>query len=247
MVNDCFIETWWRKNKSWLLFLLVLIAIWLVGIIFIAWFPSSEFNQSLVDKIGGSTSTSDAINLGIAIVTIALAIFAWMAYRYATKQYLINQKEEVIFKGKIDFFLKLSKLLVEIEEKIKEKSKNIYITLEGDNDFEPIDHKIEEQIVINYLMPFLEKLQDEITNILAINLIFPHKQKGEELLEQYMEKLKDDFMDEFVKISKPFSNTLSVEKINELLPTFYNKYFFKTQKEKLFKISEVFLNLDKNY
>lgn len=240
MANDCFIENWFRKDKSWLLFLFSLLIIWVIGIIVIAWFPSSEFNHSLVDKIGGSTSTSDAINLGVAIGTIALAVFAWMAYRYATKQYLINQKEEVIFKGKIDFFLKLSKLLVEIEEKIKEKSKSVYIPLEGNNDFEPIDHMIEEQIVINYLTPFLEKLQDEIKNILAINLIFPNKQKAEELLEQYMEELKNSFIDEFVKISKPFSSNRTIEEINKQLPTLYNEDFSKLKKKSYLKSVKCF-------
>lgn len=239
------IKNWLLKNKLWLLFLAGIIGAWIISVLglmlFKYWYFDLIWQESRI-------SLSNIVNLGVAIGTIALAIFAWMAYRYATKQYLMNQKEEVIFKGKIDFFLKLSKYLIEIEETIKEKSKSIYIDTEEIDKFrqQPFEHGIEMEIIM-YLSPFIEKLKDEIKNILAINLIFPNKQNAEELLKQYMEELQSAFIEEFGKISTPFSNNLNTQEINRLLPTLYNKDFFKTQKEKLFKISEVFLNLDKSH
>jgi hypothetical protein len=90
-------ENWVKKNKSWLRFLTAIISIWFISVIGIMTFKYWYFDLSW-DR--SRINLSNIINLGIVIGTIALAVFAWMAYKYATEQYLRNQKEKLIFKKK---------------------------------------------------------------------------------------------------------------------------------------------------
>lgn len=46
-------------------------------------------------------------NFFVAVGTIALAVFAWMAYKYATEQYLQNQKEKHVYDKKHDLICEI--------------------------------------------------------------------------------------------------------------------------------------------
>lgn len=77
------------KNKSWLGFLASIIGTWFVSVSVIIlikhWCIGLPWYDSRI-------SLSNALSLGSAIGAIAVAVFAWLAYKYATKQYLVQKK-----------------------------------------------------------------------------------------------------------------------------------------------------------
>lgn len=127
MTNDCCIKNWF-KNKSWLPFLFWLSIIWLVGIIVIAWFPSTGFNKYLTEKIGGSTSTSDAINFGVALGTVILAIVGWIAY----KEYWKQKKDATIYDRIIRSTSLMHTRILQFQRFIDNYAQNATLHLNGD-------------------------------------------------------------------------------------------------------------------
>lgn len=103
MNKSCIVENWIMKNKSWIFFLSYMIGIWIIFLIGIMCYKKHHLQVSFMDSL---PSLSNIINLGIAIGTIALTVFAWIAYKYATNQY-IEQK-------KIDHVLNSTKIISSI-------------------------------------------------------------------------------------------------------------------------------------
>lgn len=88
MATDCIIENWIMRNKPWLVFLVWIIGTWILSVFGIMLFKYWYFDLSWDDS---RISLSNIINLGVAIGTIALVIFAWIAYKSYWKQKKDNE------------------------------------------------------------------------------------------------------------------------------------------------------------
>lgn len=252
MGNDCYIENWFKKNKSWILFILGLIIIWVIGIVVIAWFSNSKLNKALIGILGGSINTSDAINLGVAIGTIALAVFAWMAYKYATEQYLQNQKEKLIFKKKTLALTNICNAIIMAEFTLKEQSESTIIWIEEnpetnsmeiskmlDQEELQISSEEEESKVIRLLTPFLKKIDQAIYDLTELNILFSHSTND---IETMLDKLKTEFSQELCRASKPFGNgqIKTRDDLQNVIGKIYNRDIFKRWKKELNHIAKEF-------
>lgn len=97
MKNDCCIENWIMKNKTWLWFLFSIIAAWVISAIGLMTFKCWYFDLSWHDS---RISLSNIIGLGGTIGAIAVAVFAWMTYKYAIVQYVEQQNARALWEKK---------------------------------------------------------------------------------------------------------------------------------------------------
>lgn len=96
MPDNCIVENWLAKNKSWLMFLAWIMGIWIIFLLglmlFKCWYFDLIWQESRI-------SLSNIVNLGVAIGTIALAIFAWIAYKSYWKQKKMQQYMTVLLEA----------------------------------------------------------------------------------------------------------------------------------------------------
>lgn len=95
MNNECMIENWIMRNKSWLGFLLAIIVIWIVSVIGIMRYKMYHLGILWYDSY---LSLSNIINLGIVIGTISLAVFAWFGYKQQRQNEFIRDNRAEIIK-----------------------------------------------------------------------------------------------------------------------------------------------------
>ena len=151
-------ENWTKKNKSWLGFLACIICAWFVSVIGIIgikhWCIGLPWYDSRI-------SLSNALSLGSAIGAIAVAVFAWMAYKYATQQYLKNEIE------KIKFEKRYSLLSALIDELLLFNKKHNYIK----NYYKKMINELKESNYdicskrVDYCINKITKLENDLSNM----------------------------------------------------------------------------------
>lgn len=91
-----------EANCSWIKFLISIVSIWVVVALGFMCFKHVVFEISWSNS---RISLANFLSLGAAIGAIAVAVFAWLAYHYATHQYLRNEIEKLKFEKKYQFTL----------------------------------------------------------------------------------------------------------------------------------------------
>ncbi|MBX9866928.1 MAG: hypothetical protein K2Y14_08420 [Burkholderiales bacterium] len=112
MASNCNMENWITKNKTWLGFLFGILVVWIASVIGVTLFKYWYFDLSWS---ASRISLSNILSLGSAIGAIAMAVFAWMAYRYGIDQFIKQKKAEHKWseqvKMKYGIFLKLKDIM----------------------------------------------------------------------------------------------------------------------------------------
>ena len=157
------------KNKTWLGFLVGIVTVWVVSVIGVMLFKYWYFNLSWS---ASRISLSNILSLGSAIGAIAVAVFAWMAYRYAIdgykKQAKINEITKAITYHHIKLVTHISMVLGDLNSVMIENMSICQIMLQTEYEtFTPLYKDTQE--INNYN----NKAEDLITSniIKTISLI----------------------------------------------------------------------------
>lgn len=163
-----------------------------------------------------SKSLSDVIaNWITAISSLSVAVFAGMAYKYATKQYLKNEIEKLIYKKKTRALTNICNAIIMAEFELKEQSKSIIIWMEENPDTNSMEVREmlegkelqisseEESKVIKLLTPFLKKINQAIYELTELDILFSRSTND---IETMLDKLKIEFSQELGRASKPFGD-----------------------------------------
>lgn len=167
MSTNSIIENWTTKNKPWLWFLSVIIGIWFVMVIGVISAKHYYVGLSWQDS---RISLSNIVNVGIAIGTIALAIFALIAYKYAIDQFVRQKRIEKSLKLTIDLNEKFDKFTSKITFRyhsfipLFNFNKNIYCEIiDGNFSFDTYKQIVEQHL--NEVRYLKQKSEQYITYI----------------------------------------------------------------------------------
>ncbi len=153
----------------------------------------------LFKYVHGNNWIGDYINSFVAIGTIALAVFAWMAYRYATNQYINQKKIDRAIDIAYDVYSKIDHDLLSLKEDLD--MYNIYvkqINKERNNINDPdsaiaISHNL--KMLANYVSKILDKVGEfsdsTIYWIFKLNLL--DKILANEQITKHIENIKKQF------------------------------------------------------
>ena len=175
MATDCIIENWIMKNKTWLCFLFSILLAWVVSVIGVMLFKYWYFDLSWSDS---RISLSNILSLGSAIGAIAVAIFAWLAYRSAIdgykKQATINEITKAKINHQINIITKISSTLGSVQELfIEARGKNkIAMETAYTNFDEIITSTVEQNKLINSMNVKLNSSINKMAGLQIETFIF---------------------------------------------------------------------------
>ena len=124
MNTNCIIENWIMKNKTWLWFLFGILMIWALSVIGLMLFKYWYFDLSWS---ASRISLSNILSLGSAIGAIAVAVFAWMAY----KDYWKQKKESSIYERIIKSTSLIHTEILQLRSYIRNYACNIGLHLDS--------------------------------------------------------------------------------------------------------------------
>ncbi len=240
MATDCIIENWIMKNKTWLGFFVAIIGTWVIAVFGLMLFKYWCFGLPWHDS---RISLSNILSLGATISATAVAVFAWMAYKYATEQYLQNQKTKLIFEKKIHALTNICNALIMAKFVLEEQSGSITIWMKDDQKLNSQDLQTSadeaHESVIRLLDPFHKKIDNAIYELIELDILFPHSTND---IKKRLKELKTKFSGELGRAFKPFTDgqIKTREDFQEATRKIYNCDFFEHWEKELKHIAKEF-------
>lgn len=218
-----------------------------------------------------SKDMSDIVTNWItALSSLAVAVFAWMAYKYATKQYLQNEIQKVQFESKYQFSLNFQSLFIEVIDKLShiyveycsfldeltyhntEINNEMFNTIESILRLEKELTQSTEKIIFK-----LPRITMEINFMLILNISKQDIQKISLLKNNFFEQLEETLKKLEIynhtnkKSSTDFSGALEQRKIVNLqkLETYFKKRstHYKNLINELRKVLNEFIDISKEF
>lgn len=232
--NNCQIENMsikivkYIKNNKLLLSITISINLAVCIFCFTLWYLYTHSLPVLKD----TDKLSAICNLFTTLGTIALAIFGWVAYRYATKQYLKNEITKLKFQQKYQIICDLIKISNNAYRKYEVICSSKYVLINSDNNQE--DTLNEQDRIIVQLCDTYDCLQTELNlledKLLIIELLDTSTTLVNEIYT-VIENTKKELRELNFQIIKRFKINKNYDDINNILESI--KFNFTQVKDKI--------------